>query len=223
MDGLGSRRRPGDARGTAPGLTALRGRGRHAGRWAAWAAAALVAVAVGAPLPLIVERPLDRPHAIVVLASHEWERLPAAADLARQHPDAALVLTVPREFSDRSCHLCGERPRWLNHLGVDGRRIVEVEMGAAGGTWGEARSVAREARRRGWTKLLVVTSVYHTRRSLLTFRKVAGGEVAVGVASAQAHSAMRPATWWASPEDLWYVAYEWAAMADYAVQGRLGP
>lgn len=190
-------------------------------RW--WLGAALAAVAIGAPLPLIVERPVERPDAVVVLASHEWERLPAAADLARQHPESAVVLTVSREFSDLSCHLCGERPRWLNHLGIDGRRIVEVETSAGGGTWGEAISVTGEARRRGWTRLLVVTSVYHTRRSLWTFRKAAGEGLEVGVASARAHSALRPATWWAAPEDLWYVAYEWAAMVKYAVEGRLKP
>lgn len=176
-----------------------------------------------APLPLIADRPLQRPDAIVVLASHEWERIPAAADLAQAHPNAAVVLTVFREFSELSCHLCGERPRWLNHLGVDGRRIVEVELGKEGGTWGEALAITAEARRRGWRRLLVVTSAYHTRRAFWTFRKAAGDGVEIGVASAQAHSRLRPALWWASLDHTWYVGREWAALGKYAVMGRLAP
>lgn len=193
--------------------------------WRAWplrVALVAAALALAAPWPLIAQRSVDRPDAIVVLASHEWERIPAAADLARQHPGAAVVLTVSRQFSELSCHLCGERPRWLNHLGVDGRRIVEVEMGAEGGTWGEALAVTGEARRRGWRRVQVVTSVYHTRRALWTFRRAAGEGLEVGVSSASAHSALRPAAWWLSIEDAWYVGYEWAAMGKYAVLGRLG-
>jgi uncharacterized SAM-binding protein YcdF (DUF218 family) len=185
-----------------------------------WAAAALAA-ALLAPQPLIVREDLDRPDAIVVLASHEWERIPAAADLARIHASASVVLTVSRQFSEVSCHLCGERPRWLNHLGVDGGRIVEVEIGPEDDTRGEAVAVTAEARRRGWSRLLVATSVYHTRRALWTFRKAAGQGVEIGMTSAQGHSKLRPALWWASVEDTWYVGYEWAAMVKYAVLGRL--
>ena len=42
---------------------------------------------------LVVSEPLASPDAIVSLASHEWERLPAAAALARQYPEALVVLT----------------------------------------------------------------------------------------------------------------------------------
>lgn len=182
------------------------------------------ALALAAPLPLVADRPVAAPDAIVVLASHEWERLPAAADAARQHPSAQVVLTVSRQFSDLSCHLCGERPRWLNHLGVAGGRIVEVTLSEPEGTWGEALAVAMEARRRGWRRVQLVTSPYHTRRALWTFRRavrLVGVPLEVGVASAAAHSALRPWRWWAAPQDRWYVAYEWAASVSYAARGRL--
>jgi uncharacterized SAM-binding protein YcdF (DUF218 family) len=161
--------------------------------------------------------------ALVVLASHEWERIPAAAALAADWPRAAVVLTVPRRFSDRSCHLCAERPRWLNHLGVAGERIVEVELVPDAGTWGEALAVTTAARARGWRRLTLVTSAYHTRRALWTFRKAAGGCCEVGVRWAAGYSGLRPSRWWRSVEDAWYLGYELAALAKYAVLGRLGP
>ena len=41
---------------------------------------------------LVVRQPLERPDAIVSLASHEWERLPATARLARENPAASIIL-----------------------------------------------------------------------------------------------------------------------------------
>ena len=44
---------------------------------------------------LVMSRHVDRPNVIVVLASHEWERLPTAAQLARQNAAAQVLLTLP--------------------------------------------------------------------------------------------------------------------------------
>ena len=86
--------------------------------WKTGLLVALVLVAVAAPWPLrhagtalVVSRDLDSPDAIVMLASHEWERLPAAAALARRHPGAVVLLTVPVAVTQYNCHLCRIDPR----------------------------------------------------------------------------------------------------------------
>jgi uncharacterized SAM-binding protein YcdF (DUF218 family) len=188
---------------------------------AALAMAAVVSAALAAPRLVVTEVPLEAPDALVVLASHEWERIPAAASLAAASPRAAVVLTVPRRFSELSCHLCGERPRWLNRLGVAGDRIVEVALPPEAGTWEEALAVTEAARARGWRRLLIVTSAYHTRRALWSFRRAVHGDRDVGVRSAAGFSRLRPSRWWASVEDAWYLGYELAALAKYALLGRL--
>jgi uncharacterized SAM-binding protein YcdF (DUF218 family) len=67
--------------------------------------------------------------------------------------------------------------------------------------------------------LLVVTSPYHTRRSLSTFRAVFDRSgVTVGIAPASATSPARPECWWLSAYDRAYVRYEWAAILYYAVR-----
>lgn len=176
---------------------------------------------------LALEVPIDRPDAIVMLASHEWERLPAAAEAARRWPGAEVWLTVPPTVTIYNCHRCGERVGWLESLGVRRGRIRELPLAATrrGGTWSEAEAARAAATEAGVRSLLVVTTGYHTRRAWWTFQRVFRGlPVELGVAGAQAHSAMRAdAWWWTRPEDLAYVPYEWAALgksAALSVGGR---
>ncbi len=180
---------------------------------------------IGAIAParlLVAHADIDRPDAIVVLASHEWERLPAAAAAARRWPLAQVVLTVPSEVGPFNCIDCGRRPAWLNYLGVDGRRIVEVSLGRRDGTWGEAEVVVEHAKTVAWRRIAIVTSAFHTRRALMAFRMAAAGTgIEVGVTSAEAFSRLDPRWWWTSLEGWWYVARESAAVVSYAWRGRL--
>jgi uncharacterized SAM-binding protein YcdF (DUF218 family) len=62
-------------------------------------------------------------------------------------------------------------------------------------TRGEAETVARIARRRGWRSLVVVSSTFHLTRAAMLFRRCYDGTLSfVGA----------PAPWWELPE-------EWAA------------
>src|SRR5262245_18566508 len=58
---------------------------------------------------LIVTALPERPDLIVSLASHEWERLPAAARLAQEHPSAVVLLTIPVIPTIHNCHRCAQR------------------------------------------------------------------------------------------------------------------
>lgn len=167
---------------------------------------------------LVESRPFERPDAILVLASHEWERIPAAAEHARREPSAIVLLTRPRIVTEDNCHRCGEREEWLEALGVPAERIRLLAR-TVGNTRDEALAALPYCRLEGVRRLLVVTSPYHTRRALATFAHVfKGSGVEIGIDASTPHSAARPDRWWAAPYDRWYVRYEWSALAFYLVR-----
>ena len=168
---------------------------------------------------LVVSRDIGRPDAIVMLASHEWERLPAAAAVARQYPVSRLILTVPIKVTKWNCHQCPERPAQLEAEGVPLDRIVLLTGDPAANTYGEALSVRRYLTGQPVKKLLVVTSPYHTRRALRVFDHVVGPSgVEVGVLPASAFSPANPRRWWLGVYDRGYVPYEWAGILYYRVK-----
>jgi uncharacterized SAM-binding protein YcdF (DUF218 family) len=169
---------------------------------------------------LVVDVPIANPDAIVALASHEWERLPEVVRQASRYPGARVLLTRPAIVNQYNCHDCDARPALLARMGVASDRVVVLKMTPAQtGTNGEATVVAAYARRMHVGRVLVVTSPYHTRRSLATFRHAFGDAgVQVGVEPATATSPAIPPAWWSRPYDRWYVRHEWAATAYYAVR-----
>ena len=166
---------------------------------------------------LVISRPADTPDAILSLASHEWERLPAAARLAIANPSALLLLTLPQPASEFNCHDCSGRVARLERLGVAENRIRILPL-TSPGTYGEALAALSFVRQARVRRLLIVTTPYHTRRSLAAFRSVFNGSgVEIGIEPASSSPA-RPDRWWATPYDRAYVAYEWAALMYYAVR-----
>jgi uncharacterized SAM-binding protein YcdF (DUF218 family) len=167
---------------------------------------------------LVVSSPLSAPDAIVSLASHEWERLPATAELARRHPRALVVLTLPQPVTQFNCHDCVHRAERLMNAGVAVGRIRVVPL-TVGGTYGVAVAVRGLVTEHHLRSVLVVTSPYHTSRSMATFRQVLGEDgVTVGVVPASKTSPARPEIWWARSYDRAYVTYEWAAVLYYRVR-----
>ena len=169
---------------------------------------------------LVVSRPVPSPDVIVSLASHEWERLPAAAAAAARYPSAVVLLTQPITVSVYNCHDCAHRHQRLVAAGVDPARITTMQLSGEG-TRAEAEVSRQYARSIPIKQLLIVTSPFHARRALAVFRHAFQGTgVQIGVEPATRYSEARPAWWWTTAYGRWYVAYEWAAMAYYA--GRFG-
>lgn len=167
---------------------------------------------------LVVSRDIGQPDAIVMLASHESERLPAAAAVARQYPASRVILTVPITVTKWNCSQCPERPAQFAAEGVSADRIVELAGDPAANTYGEAQSVRRWVAAHPIRKLLVVTSPYHTRRALRVFEHVLGPSVDVGVLPATAFSPAKPQRWWLGEYDRGYVVYEWSGIIYYRVK-----
>jgi uncharacterized SAM-binding protein YcdF (DUF218 family) len=86
--------------------------------------------------------------------------------------------------------------RDLEARGVPPSAIVPFSHKAAD-TREEAEVLRVLVSQKGWRRILLVTSNYHTRRARYIFRKVVPGSVSLEVAAAS-DSEFEPATWWES-------------------------
>jgi uncharacterized SAM-binding protein YcdF (DUF218 family) len=172
---------------------------------------------------LAISAPISAPDAVVVLGSHEWERLPVAARVARANPQAVVLLTTPVAVTEKNCYMCQGRVQWLQHAGVRPAQIVMLQHRVRN-THDEAAATFSYAATRGIGSVLVVTSPYHARRALATFRAAfSSAPVRIGVETALHESGARPARWWMSAYDRWYVTYESAAIVMYAARYHVNP
>lgn len=163
---------------------------------------------------LVVDVPEIAPQVIVSLASHEWERLPEAARLARENPKAVVLLTQPVRPSERNCYECASRANRLVALGVPASRIRLLTL-RVNNTYDEALAVRAFLRQTGARRVLVVTSRFHTRRALAAFRHALRPlHPSIGVAGAP-WAGVRPDRWWDSAYGRWYVTRELAATVYY--------
>lgn len=188
-------------------------------RWG-WATVLLAALSLWplrhAGTALVIAQDIDQPDAIVSLASHEWERLPAAAALAAKRPSAKVLLTVPLNLNAFNCHDCANRVERLVQAGVAPDRIVLLPKRVYR-TFDEAVAFREWAVANGVRRVMVVTSPYHTARALAAFRHATHGTgIVVGVSPAP--SRVEPARWWRHKFDRWYVTYEWEARLFYFVR-----
>jgi uncharacterized SAM-binding protein YcdF (DUF218 family) len=110
--------------------------------------------------------------AVVVLSGGRNSRLDPALKLVRRGVAPILVISSP--FED---------PKWTTAhrlcRGQDGRLPFKVICFEAVpySTRGEAETVARLTRHYGWTRLVVVTSMYHVTRARMLFRRCYRGEL----------------------------------------------
>jgi uncharacterized SAM-binding protein YcdF (DUF218 family) len=122
-----------------------------------------------------------------------------------------------------NCYRCAERVDWLVRAGVPRRRIV-VLAPRVRNTHDEAAATFSYAATRGIHSVLVVTSPYHGRRALATFRTAfRGSPVRVGIETAMRESNAQPRVWWMRATDRAYVAYESAALVWYAARYGVFP
>jgi hypothetical protein len=134
-----------------------------------WAAGlALLAVAAALVLRFQVFPSTDEPERVdaLVLLAGGRERLPKALELLR-HGIAPVLVVDP------------DRPSWEELCGRTQPYRVLCYQPVPYSTRGEARSVARLARERGWDSIAIVTSTYHVTRARMLFERCFDGRVSV--------------------------------------------
>ncbi|HKZ03567.1 MAG TPA: YdcF family protein, partial [Pyrinomonadaceae bacterium] len=128
---------------------------------------------------LMVESPLSNSDAIVVLANASAleERTRRAAQLFLDGRAARILVTnenLRSRWSDlhqRNLYTYEWEVEELQRGGVPAD-VIEVLHQPVGSTYEEALEAKRYALQHGLTSVLIVTSAYHSRRSLWVFQKV---------------------------------------------------
>ena len=173
---------------------------------------------------LIVSSPIAKADAMVVLSGSSTfvERTHLAAQLYSAGISRRILLTNDNQqgswlSSEQRNPFYRERAKWeLERLGIPSANI-ETIMEPVSGTHDEALVVRHFAQTNNIRSLLVVTSAYHSRRALRTFRRVfADSGTSVGLIAAQpGWQTPAPSRWWFSwrglmvPEEYVKLIYYW--------------
>jgi uncharacterized SAM-binding protein YcdF (DUF218 family) len=105
----------------------------------------------------------------------------------------------------------------LVQSGLPAEALLPVE-GFVDNTAQEANLLRAMVQTRGWRRVIVVTSKYHTRRAAFAFRRGLEGTGAEVVMRASRYDSSDPAGWWRHRSDFRYVISEWQRLLAY----RLG-
>lgn len=154
---------------------------------------------------LIVSAPLQRADAIVVLSGSSTlaERTEHAARLYSQNRAQRILLTTDNQQGgwskpeQRNPYFHEIAVNELTRLGVPSQNI-EVIKPPVNSTWDEAVLVTDYAKSHNLHSILIVTSAYHSRRALWSFRTLSNdANMQLGLDPVPTGiQTPRPATWW---------------------------
>lgn len=167
--------------------------------------------------------------AILVLSGDSSERVWEAADLYREGWAPLIVLTTPEtspavaRLAARGVAIPSEPEiarQILNELGVPAEAVLQVPA-TVDSTAAEARNFRTFTVGRGWQRVLVVTSPFHTRRSRLLFRQVLGSiGIDVRVVPSR-HGSFRGEDWWRERSGVRNLIIEYQKLFLYAIPGQV--
>lgn len=175
---------------------------------------------------LIIEKPLEKADAILVLAgSHTYlERTQKAAELFKKGTAPRIFLTDDGEQAGWS-RIEQRNPPFVelarNSLIANGVPIENIEILApsVSGTIYEARVLAEKAKAANLRSVLIVTSAYHTRRAFSTFERVfAENDLTTRLGIAAPPPGIQtppPSRWWLTRFGWQFVAGEYVKSVGY--------
>ena len=175
---------------------------------------------------LIIEKPLERADVIFILggSSVYLERTRRAATEYKRGVAAKILLTDDGERSGwsrlekRNIPYVELAQRNLIAEGVPAEHI-EIIKPAGSGTIYEAQVFKEKAKQENWQIVLLVTSAYHTSRTLWTFERVfEQGDIEFGIVAAPpGEQTPAPNFWWLIPHGWNFVAGEYVKSFYYWV------
>jgi uncharacterized SAM-binding protein YcdF (DUF218 family) len=175
---------------------------------------------------LVSEDPVAPADAIIVLGGTRAGRWLEALDLYEERMAPHIVLSSDRaDATDFEFHRRGIRiPRTSDlvrdamiQLGVR-PDAVEVFPFPLDNTAHEAEASRRLAVERGWGRLLIVSSKYHTRRARFAFERALRGTGIQIIVRGTRYDQVSPRTWWTDRYDTRWVLQELLKLIAY----RLG-
>ncbi len=144
----------------------------------------------------VVDEPAAQSDAIVVLGDDNYagDRSFHAADLYRE--GVAPVVVASGRLLRRNTGMAEIMQHDLESFGVPTASIVPLTSRAEN-TREEAGEVAKLIRARGWKRVIIVTSNYHTRRTRFIYGRILPSNITFRVSSAR-DSEFDPSRWWES-------------------------
>ena len=177
---------------------------------------------------LIVSAPLEHADAIVVLSGSSTlaERTQHAALLYSQNRAPKILLTTDNHqgswssAEQRNPYFYEIAVKELTRLGVPAQN-VEVVGPPVNSTGDEAKVISEYAKTHNLRSILIVTSGYHSRRALRTFRTTfQDTNIQIGIDPVNTGiQTPRPATWWLLPRGWQLVFVEYLKLIYYLCRG----
>jgi uncharacterized SAM-binding protein YcdF (DUF218 family) len=175
---------------------------------------------------LVLDQPLVKADAIVVLAGPRVERWMEGVELFREGWAPRVVLS-PGRIEEAETRLRAGGIRFPAEADLVRDAMIQLRVPPAAivvlptsldNTAAEAGAIRDLATRSGWRRLIVVTSNYHTRRTAFAFsREMAGTGVDLIVRGTR-HEKISPDRWWMNRGDARWVSSELQKLMAY----RLG-
>ncbi len=173
---------------------------------------------------LIVEKPLQKADAILILSGSSvyLERAQEAAIIYKQAVAPKILLTDDGGHAGWSKSE-QKNPKFVelaeNDLIAEGvpAENIEILPAKVSGTIDEAEALRGKIEQTNWKSVLIVTSAYHTRRSLWTFEKVLEkNDARIGIVSPPTgEQTPPPFVWWLSRKGWRLVAGEYMKIVYY--------
>ncbi len=126
-------------------------------------------------------------------------------------------------MTEHNCYECSKRLSWLSEAGIALHRITVLPQPVTN-TFDEVKAARAFLNRQRIDRLVIVTSPYHGRRALATFRHLFRSvDVRTHIGLVTPLSSVNPERWWLRRYDRHYVAYEWAAIVYYLIRFGIPP
>jgi uncharacterized SAM-binding protein YcdF (DUF218 family) len=175
----------------------------------------------GVGMALVCEDAPREVEAVFVLSGNTYERSLKAAEIYQRGLTPKVVVTgghIDQDFQILGLTMTdAEVARGhLIQAGVDSAAIVVLPQGTS--TYEEAQYILGFAEGQSLTRIMIVSSAFHTRRICRTFKsrfKNTGIQVVVQGAEPLNYQLDR---WWESEEGLVFVYTEWVKLAYYAIK-----
>lgn len=178
---------------------------------------------------LVVEQPLVKSDAIVVLAGSRVDRWMESVDLYREGWAPRVVIS-PGRVSGLEVQLRAKGIPFpaetdlardaMVRLGMP-REAILVLAGTVDNTAEEAAAARQLAVRSGWRRIIVVTAPYHTRRAGFAFARAFAGTGVEVILRGMRAEVISPNTWWRHRADVRWVTSELTKLVAYRL--GLGP
>jgi uncharacterized SAM-binding protein YcdF (DUF218 family) len=175
---------------------------------------------------IVVDENPPQADAVVVLNSgiEYYPRLIQAADIYQHGLVRNVVINGNRKTDNlreleakgfkRCCPWYADSVRILTMFGVPEDKIIWISAEDAYDTVSEADTVGKEMIRRNFTKVIITTSKYHTRRAKFIWKKLYETQLTVVMVSAKTDP-YDPDNWWKDGRQIRWLLAEYGAWVFY--------